>query len=551
MTSAQTGGAPVPTGRRRRPAWWLTWPWWIWTVITCSILTAHLVAAGDTFAWWALIVVLVLLHLAWYWPAHSRLSAWLYGACIAFYTLVLVEIYLGTTGLYFGPIGSEERGILYGDTIIVESCLWFYRRAEEYRSWGSLIAGSIIYGVVGFFASRARVSWLADLVAIPLMVAAILLSFRFTHPFEMKQVAMKQAMFEASAAILSLGSYEAAVKELAQETAKLGHLAAQLRDPTLVDKKKKLSDVIREYAILLAKLDDRDRIKVKILRQPLDNYRAQQFLPHVPQHYPSGREATFVLQGPDPHAANVTTDDILHSYALTRRAQQLIAEGNRLQEKGKESFEIIEIYVSNEVIYDLGSLDRSDVIKVASQNILQTIVTHDLDDAIDDMQDQITDLRRQLDQQDEENARLERSIEDFKLNLAAAKRRESDCAVVLRDLSRLLESDYRLLLTSIGERYETAQGLLARFRPAVSTPESPNGVNETAIQQEVLEQLAKENVYPPQFTRTDLETVLHRVAEGSASVVSEFADAMCKAGNTANDIVLALQNVGGQLNQLR
>src|SRR5262249_8991205 len=149
---------------RPRPPWWY-WGWWVWITITCCILSAHLVALGASFAWWALIGLVLLLHGAWYWDAHSRLMAWLYGFALGFYILVIVEIYLGTTGLYYGAIGSMDRPLLPGDKAIVTAFNNFYQYGPDLRTLLGLVGSLIVYAGLGFFLKRTSVSWIADCLA--------------------------------------------------------------------------------------------------------------------------------------------------------------------------------------------------------------------------------------------------------------------------------------------------------------------------------------------------------------------------------------------------
>jgi len=119
MSNLSVPASATPTTGRKIPSWWGTPWWWIGIVGLCCILSAHLIASGPSFVVVALVLTVLVLHFGWYWPAHSRLMAWCYGFLIAFGVLVLVELYLGATGLHYGPIGSEKRGILLGGPRII------------------------------------------------------------------------------------------------------------------------------------------------------------------------------------------------------------------------------------------------------------------------------------------------------------------------------------------------------------------------------------------------------------------------------------------------
>ncbi len=421
--------------RRPRPAWWFHWGWWIWITITCCILSAHLVALRTGFAWWALIGCVLALHAAWYWEAHSRVIAWIYGFAVAFYILVLVEIYLGASSLYYGAIGSINRPDLPGDKIIIAAFTAFYRFGNDYRSLFGLLATVVLYGVLGLVLARTSVSWLADWLAGVLAVLYVLLAFPFTHPFETKQVGMRDAMFEASAALRSIGSYDEAAKEVAKETDQLERLLSELDDPKLAAKRKELSDEVRRYATSLAILDEHKHQKVNILRQSNKTYQSRSALPKEPRRYPPRSEPDFSSKDAEEHASNANPDNILNAWLLTRQARELAEMAKRDQARGVASFLAIHDYVGNVVIDQIGKLNRADLVEIADSNVLQIIALHDLEVAIDELKRRIAELDDEIRNQEQQNTDLERNVANFAANLETEMGREADCANILRQVT--------------------------------------------------------------------------------------------------------------------
>jgi hypothetical protein len=527
------------------PAWWFHWHWWVWITITSCILSAHLVALGPSFSWWALIGCVLALHAGWYWGAHSRAIAWALGFAFAFYILVLVEIYLGTTGLYFGAIGSMARPALPGDKTIISIFTCFYRYGSDYRSLLSWLGSIGLYIVLGFALSRTSVSWIADVLAFMLAVFYILLAFPFTHPFEAKQVGIRDAMFESSAALRSIGSYDAAAKEVAKESDQLERLSSELEDAKQVDKRKELSDEVRRYASKLAMLDESRRQKIDILRQPEKTYRSRSVLPKEPRRYPPLSEPDFSSRDADKDASNVNPDDILKAWLLTRQARELAEKAKRDQARGVAAFQDIHDYISIIVIEQIGTMHRADLVEIAGSNVLQIIALHDLEEAINELKLNISKLVAEIETQQRQNADLQQKINDFGTKLAADMGREGDCAETLREVTTWLNGDGRSVLQTIGNRL--TRTILEGRQPSLPVNVAPEGANTQLITNEVTQQMVRDNRWPPSFTRESMTGQLLPVSVGGAGSVSEFADAMCKAGRDANDIERELQTVANQV----
>lgn len=523
------------------PTWWFHWGWWIWITITCCMLSAHLVALGTSLAWYALILCVLALHAAWYWDAHSRFIAWAYGFAFAFYILVAVEIYLGATGLYYGAIGSMNRPHLPGDKVIVSAFEAFYRFGNDYRSLLSWLGSIVLYVVLGLVLSRTSVSRIADWLACVLAVLYVLLAFPFAHPFEAKQVGIRDAMFESSAALRDIGSYDAAAKEVAKESDLLERLSSQLEDPRLAEKRKELSDEVRRYAAALAVLDERKRQKVVILRQPEKNYQSRSALPTVQRRYPPHSEPDFSPKGAAEQASNVNPDNILNAWLLTRQARELADKAKHDQARGIASFQDIHDYVGGVVIDQIGN--RTDLVEVADRNVLQIIALHDLEGAINELKQRTAELDAEIRNQEQRNAELERNVTNFATRLANEMEREADCADTLREVATWLNGEGRSVLRTIGDRFQQARTRLEGRQPSLPVNLVPEGVNEPLITNEVTRKLVEDNRWPPRFTREEMRKQLLTVSDGGAAQVSGFADAMCKAGRNSADIERELQAV--------
>ncbi len=67
------------------------------------------------------------------------------------------------------------------------------------------------------------------------------------------------------------------------------------------------------------------------------------------------------------------------------------------------------------------------------------------------------------------------------------------------------------------------------------------------IRDEVTQKMVRDNRWPPGFTRDEMTMQLRPISEGGAALVSEFADAMCRAGRNEGDIQRELQAVAHQV----
>src|SRR5688572_4067682 len=106
-----------------------TW-WWIWIAATCGVLGAHVVAQGYSFASILLVILTILMTAPLSgWITHQRAWALMLGAYAAFCFFVALELYLGVTGLYYGPIGNNGRPLREFDTLIIDGLLLLYRNS--------------------------------------------------------------------------------------------------------------------------------------------------------------------------------------------------------------------------------------------------------------------------------------------------------------------------------------------------------------------------------------------------------------------------------------
>ena len=171
---------------------------WAVAVFTAMLVGADLVAVGPGWVAVATVIALVILNMPWITGGtHERGLAGLIGALIALYLILLVEIYLGSTGLRFGPIGALDRGRL---ALMDSKIVWLfdkvYRHAGGLKSVvGGLVLVIVYYGVHRFtakFANSLNNFW----AGVGGFVAVILM-FPFAHGLEGKQVAFTKATLES------------------------------------------------------------------------------------------------------------------------------------------------------------------------------------------------------------------------------------------------------------------------------------------------------------------------------------------------------------------
>jgi hypothetical protein len=533
---------------RQLPSWWFDWPWWVWITLTCCLLSAHLVALGVTFSWWALVGCILLLHLLWYWDAHSRFIAWILGFAAGFYVLVLIETYLGATGLYYGPIGSADRPPVLGDSELVWAFRAIYRFGSDAKSQLGLAIGLLIYAVLGFMPrQRPKLSRYADIAGGVLSFSYVLVTFTFTHPFDAKHVGIANAMFEASAALRSLGSYEEAGKEVAKNTKLLVQLSSDLEDAPAEEKRKELSDRIRKYSDLIVMLDEQRRRKKEILRQSPGTYSDSGDLPREARQYPPRPGPDFSPKDAEPQALNVSAEDILQAASRSQHAREVAEKAKEDEERGNGCFLRIYFFVGMVVSDEIGKTNRIDLVDVARNNVTQIIVLHNTAQAIAELDRRIDELNNEIRRQEQQNAELEQQMRNYTAALKIDLQRQIECAGELRAVSDWLRGEGQSVLQVIGSPSEGARVRLDGIQPRLPANVAPNGANVTLIRNEVTQDLTNNNRWPPSFTEQQMRQQLTLVSERGAGLVASFANAMCRAGRNADDIKAALRTVADQI----
>jgi hypothetical protein len=299
--------------------------------ITASLVAADLVAVGLSWVAGATVIAVVVLYIR---PItrniHERGLAALIGALVALYFIMALEIYLGATGLRYGPIGAIGRGHLAGvDARIIWFLNWFYRNGGWFKSGLGVIvfvaAYFVVYGVfTATHANRLNNIWtgLCGFIAVVLM-------FPFAQGFEGKQVAFTKATLDVSSSLKTLGAYEPAKQEAIKENDALRGFLAELNYPKRQKEREALEQAMHTYAQMLLKLDGEGRARTRILYKPDDTYLASRFLALPPVTYPPRDEPEVQAAEADPYE-QMSVTNVAHAEELLRKRDALIDEVTRL-----------------------------------------------------------------------------------------------------------------------------------------------------------------------------------------------------------------------------
>jgi hypothetical protein len=85
------------------------------------------------------------------------------------------------------------------------------------------------------------------------------------------------------------------------------------------------------------------------------------------------------------------------------------------------------------------------------------------------------------------------------------------------------------------------------IQPRLPPNVAPSGANVTFVRNDVIQDLTNNNRWPPSFTEEQMRQQLMPVSERGAGLVATSADAMCRAGRSADDIKAALRSVAEQI----
>jgi hypothetical protein len=492
-----------------------------------------------------MIFCLILLNFPWFMDVtHQRGIAIVIGALIAFYLLVLVEIYLGTTGFYFAPIGKNDRGAFaYIDVPLIAAFKFLYYHGSAYKSWIGVAVYLVAYYVLNRILPKTA-NGLLNVYSGAGAAIAVLLMLPFAHALDEKQVAFTKAMLDASSSLKTLGAYETAKAEAEKENEALKRLVSELQNE---DQRKELIKAIDTYSDLLVQLDDRGRIKRQILYQPSDDATSVPFLNLPNKRYPIPPNPPIAALPADEGWSNVSPVDAAHAESLTERRDKLLNELEQLRKDRDEALTKLRLFVQGEVEAQLGVVRRPQVVNEAIDAILQEILLRDIAEAIRELNLRIEELRNRLQQEDNENEGLRTAMGEYRNFLLAMRRRQSVCSSILSDVARYLQSDGRNILMNFEVLREQVGARLSTDQPVINQIALPPGANREALERSVSEQLTSEGVSPPQYTPANLTSDVSSVSDRVALPIANYVNAMCLAGRDANQIISSLQQLNNEL----
>jgi hypothetical protein len=163
------------------------------------------------------------------------------------------------------------------------------------------------------------------------------------------------------------------------------------------------------------------------------------------------------------------------------------------------------------------------------------------------LEERIAALRERVAREDEENKQLTGEMTRYRAFRLVTLRRDAECASVRREISRWLTDGGASVIKNFTENWENAKLRLERDRPPADVLDPPEGADLAGIDRSVTDELRREGIGPPAYTRDDLARDLVPVSETAASSVGTFVDAACRAQKSADDIRTALLRINADL----
>ncbi|HEX2884918.1 hypothetical protein [Vineibacter terrae] len=476
----------------------------------------------------------------------------LVGAFAAFFCLMLLETYLGYTGLRFGPIGSSQRHLQGSDEIIIRGLLFLYRDVAGYVSIITLLANVALYFGAPYVTGNTAITRIAHYVAGIGLFITVVLAFPFTNALDAGHVGLQRAILSASAALRALGSERLAVAQLKQDVAALQELEALLgKDKVGVVEREKLVAAIHRLAQLGVDLAEMERERNVIRRQPETPSQAERYLQQVspPQRYPDRRGPGSQLPPLPSPSLSVTASDVVNADKLSDESASLAATAEALRRQRDELLRSLRILVSTVVNEERV---RQDVSYWAVENIVLAVAALRTAEAIDALLRWAADLEARLGQRRQENARLRTDMEAYENALVAQRRTDADCSQLIADLMPYFDSaSGRQLLDRVAADRSRAAGILnieklpGREPPA---PRPPDGqVNHAAVRQAVDARQAQEGIPPAKLRVADLQKELVGRKEAAAGIIAPLVEAACRRGMKSAEMIALLENANREL----
>ena len=527
--------------------------WWVGAVVTSTWLGAHVIAEGFTVSWWAVLAG-IFFFTAPLFPLirHDRGQALLVGAFAAFFCLMMLETYLGYTGLRYGPIGSSQRSLQSTDEIIIRGLLFLYHDVAAYVPIITLIANVALYFGVPFVTGNGTITRIAHYIAGVGLFLTVVLGFPFTNSLDAGHVGLQRAILNASAALRTLGSDRQAVAQLREDIAALQELEALLgKDKIGNVERERLVAAIRKLAHFGVDLAAAERERNIIRRQPETPSEAERYLRQVapPRRYPDRREPRSPLPSSPSPSLSVTANDVVNAGKLNDEKASLAAMSEELRHRRDELLRSLRTLVSGVVNEDSV---RQDVSYWAVENVVLVIAALRTAEALDELLRWAADLEARLAQRRQGNAQLRNEMTAYENALLEQRRSDASCSQLIADLLPYFDSvSGRQLLDRIAADRSRASGVLNIEKLPGKEPPVPrvsdDQVNHAAVRQAVDARQVQEGIPPAKLRASDLQKALVGQKEGAAGIIMPLVEAACRRGMKSVEVFAFFEDASREL----
>jgi hypothetical protein len=523
--------------------------WWIWIVITFGVVCAHLVTEGFSIA----LIGLILLTALMTHPVSKgivSLRGWyiVLGVYSAIVLIVFLELYLGTIGVHYGPIGTPNRPYPNIDINIVDGLLWVYRNSDYLKAAGSAGASVILYFIVVNFVRNEVAAVLGHLAAALSIFLSVFFWLPFTESMEGKNIAFSTAAASASGAKKALGSYRERMADLRKEIAALDQLISVLNGPSQAEREK-LVMLMRKYADLIKEANRKGldhNSAARRQRQPIEYL--EPLRPTTRYSIPSSPLFAPPAEG-DVQDPSLTPLDIVNQQERLKEAQDAFADGQAAKLQRDQLLVTLRALVGDEVDKALKD-DRSQVVSdEAIFGIMQTIAARTAAEAIAELEARIRELESELNRREQRNEVLRKNVDSYIDSRIENARNDSYCSTIVAELRTYLDSeDGRDLIRRVRVNGQRGQELLdPRRLPGTELDRPPSldrEINQPAIEREVQTQINNQNIQRPDFTWTTLREFLNSVDDSVSEPITKFAESACRRHQS-------FEEIKGRLNDIR
>jgi hypothetical protein len=531
--------------------------WWVWITFTTAVLGAHSVAEGVSLSCYGLLVTMLLMTA----PVSGMLAvtrAWvlILGLYLAFVLLIALEIYLGGTGLYYGPIGATKRPFKDFDDALVDYLLILYRYADIWKALASQGLALLIFIPCVHVFKDKYINIFGHAAAGIGMFVAIFFWLPFTNALEDEHIAFTEAALAASGAKKTLGSYRERVNKFSREVVALRQLLAVLQSPEN-PANKELLERIRTYARVLLAASKTGSERNALLRRPGNQYQPRPYLQPLrpPLRYPVQPDEAFSPQKgdgvKDPHLTGL---DMANRQRLEEEQAELLDQGNALRRERDQLLLQIRRIVGNEIMEALKGEWDQDLADEVILGIIQTIAALEAGEALLALDRKLAELQIALDERQNQNMDLGNRIESYEQQLVHVAANDNWCSDVIAELTAYLGTPRgRELIRLVNSNPGRAKELLDPQRvqgPEERRPPSPdNALNEPAVVQEVALRLRELGISSPEHSWSEFQRILDsQPGNGAAvSIIAEFAEGACRRYHDAGDIIRQFETAKASL----